>query len=160
MRKKKHKNIRDSYLKYQEITEEGTVNVKDFTDINKLYNKFLIRKALAGEVVTIPARMGTLSIQGKKIEITLDENGKIKNLAPNWAATKRLWDSNPKAKEEKKLIYCTNENTDGIRYKWLWSKFNMLVENKALYTLILTRENKRLAHKSIVEGKINYIVKN
>lgn len=152
-----HKNIRDSYSKYLDIAD-NPVDIKTYANINKKYNKFLIDKALDGHVVTLPARMGTLNIQGKYQEIKIID-GKIHGLAPNWAETKKLWDRNAEAKERKQIVYCTNADTDGIRYKWVWSKLNILVENKKVYSLILTRENKRSVYAKIKEGFKNYIVK-
>lgn len=157
MSKHNHRNIRDSFNKYLAIADDA-VDIKTYADINKLYNKFLISKALEGHVVTLPARMGTLNIQGKYQEVKIVD-GKVRGLAPNWADTKKLWDSNPEAKERKQIVYCTNSETEGIRYKWIWSKLNILVENKKVYSLILTRENKRAVYKKIKEGFKNFIVK-
>lgn len=159
MRKsKKHKNIADSYTKYEQIADDK-VDKRTYIDINKLYNKFLINKALEGHIVTLPGRLGTLSVQGKVDKPRINEKGQIVGLAPDWVGTKKLWDSNPEAKEKKQLVYCLNKDTDGVRYKWLWSKFNSPIENKKLYSLILTRENKRSVYKKLKEGFNNFIVK-
>ena len=67
-------------------------------------------------------------------ESQFDENGNP-ILPPNWAKTKELWEKNPEAKAKKQLVYCTNDHTNGIRYKIIWSKRRVLVENKTLYSL-------------------------
>lgn len=148
------KNIRSSYAKY-EANSDGNdrVEVKDYIELNKLYNKFLIRKALEGKEVTLPSRMGTLSVVGRRPKMRFDENSNIVGLAPDWVRTKEFWKKNPEAKEKKTLLYHTNPHTDGFRYKWMWSKNRVLVENKTLYALRLTRENKRAVYKAIMEGK-------
>ena len=146
-----NKNLRDSYKKYL-TTTENPVNIKTYVLINSLYNKFLTSKVLEGHEVTLPARLGTLCILGSKSVLKIEE-GKVKGLAPDWVSTKKLWDTNPQAKLAKKLLYHTNTHTDGVRYKWHWSKNNVLVENKSLYALRLTRENKRAVHSTILEGK-------
>lgn len=145
------KNLRDSYQLYKKRTK-NPVGVQTYLLLVADYNTFLIDKVLEGKEVTLPSRMGVLAILGKKQKIRFDKEGKIEGLAPDWVKTKKMWDSNPQAKEEKKLFYHINSHTDGVRYKYFWSKKNVLVENKTLYSLRLTRNNKRAVHKKIIEG--------
>lgn len=145
------KNLRESYRLYKESVE-NPVDIKIYLLLAADYNKFLIDKVLEGKEVTLPSRMGTLTILGKEQKIKFDEEGKIQGLAPDWVKTKELWENNPQAKAEKKLVYHTNTHTDNVRYKYLWSKKNVLVENKTLYSLRLTRTNKRAVHKKILKG--------
>lgn len=153
----KNKNLKDSYQKYL-TTTESPVPLKEYLDINAAYNKFLINKVLEGEEVTLPSRLGTLSIQGRKPKIRM-EDGQIRGLSPDWVKTKKLWEENEQARLKKQLVYHTNSHTDGYRFKWHWSKLNVLVENKTLYALRVTRANKRAVHKKILEG-VPYKTKN
>lgn len=152
------KNVRDSYKLYKKSTT-NPVDIKDYIIYANEYNKFLMNKVLEGNEVTLPSRLGTLSVIGKKQQISFDENGKIKGLAPDWVKTKKLWDSNEVAKEKKQIVYHTNNHTDNTRYKFFWSKQRVLVQNKILYALKMTRDNKRKVHFLIKEGK-QYITKN
>ena len=120
--------------------------------------KFLSNKLLEKGSIIIPERLGNLSIIGKKIKVRIEE-GKIKGLAPDWVKTKELWEEDSQAKLEKQLVYHFNENTNGIRYKYSWSKNRVLVTNKTLYNLKMTRENKRNLSKLVTEGKEYLIVK-
>lgn len=146
------KNIRSSYKKYKNSIE-APVGSKVYIDINSSYNQFLINKVLEGKEITLPARLGTLSIIGRKQKIEIQEDGSIKGLAPDWVKTKQLWDSNEEAKKNKKLIYHTNSLTEGIIYKFFWSKKSVIVENKNFYSLRLTRTNKRAVNDLIKQGK-------
>lgn len=145
------KNIRESYKYYKDLVE-NPVDIKTYILLAGEYNKFLIDKVLEGKEVTLPSRMGTLSILGKEQNIRFDEEGKIVGLAPDWVKTKELWKNNPQAKLEKKRVFHTNSHTENVRYKYLWSKRNVLVENKTLYSLRLTRTNKRAVHQKILDG--------
>lgn len=145
------KNLRDSYQLYKKSVV-NPIDIQTYLILTAGYNKFLIDKVLEGKEVTLPSRMGTLSIVGREQQIKFDEEGKIKGLAPDWVKTKILWESNPEAKRLKKLLYHTNAHTDNVRYKYLWSKRNVLVENKTLYSLRLTRTNKRTVHAKIMQG--------
>lgn len=149
-------NIRSSYKSYKSITETP-IEEKQYLEIANGYMKFLIQKILEGEEVTMPARLGTLFIQGTKKNLKFNRDG-IPLLPPNWAATKRLWDSNPDAKATKKIVYCFNEETDGVVYKLHWSKNRVPIENKLYYNFILTRANKRAIHYQIKQGK-EYLIK-
>lgn len=149
-------NIRSSYKTYKE-TVSTPVEEKQYLEIANGYIEFLIQKVLEGEEVTMPARLGTLFIQGVKKNLKFNKDG-IPLLPPNWAATKKLWDSNPDAKATKKIVYCLNEETDGVVYKLHWSKNRVPIENKLYYNFILTRSNKRAIHQQIKQGK-EYIIK-
>ena len=145
------KNLRESYKLYRNSVE-NPIDIKTYLLLAADYNKFLMDKVLDGKEVTLPSRMGTLSIVGKKQKIRFDEDGQIIGLAPDWVKTKALWESNPQAKAERKRLFHTNSHTDNVRYKFLWSKKNVLVENKTLYSLRLTRTNKRAVHSKILKG--------
>jgi len=145
------KSIKDSYKKYKESTEQP-VDLKQYLTLAAEFNQFLIKKVLEGKEVTLPSKMGTLCISGKKTKIRFNDKGKPEGLAPDWVRTKQYWLDNPKAKASKKILFHVNTHTDGVRYKYLWSKKNVLVPNKTMYSLRLTRANKRAVSKKIMEG--------
>jgi hypothetical protein len=149
-------NIRSSYKTYKESVSTP-VEEKQYLKIANGYMEFLIQKVLEGEEVTMPARLGTLFIQGVKKKLKFNRDG-VPLLPPNWAKTKELWDRNPEAKATKKIVYCLNEETDGVVYKLHWSKNRVPIENKLYYNFILTRANKRAIHQSIKQGK-EYLIK-
>ncbi len=149
---KNYKGIKDSYITYKNISS-SPVDKDVYSKVCSLYNKFLISKVLDGNEITFPMKMGTLAIVGKKQKIKRDENDNIISLAPNWRKTMEYWKRNERAKEEKKLIYCTNEHSNGVRYKYFWSKKNVAVSFKNMYSLRLVRNNKRAVHKAILKGK-------
>lgn len=149
-------NIRSSFKRYFEEVK-SPIEEKEFIIIANGYMEFLIQKVLEGEEITMPARLGTLFIQGVKKKLKFNKDG-IPLLPPNWAATKKLWDNNPDAKATKKIVYCLNEDTNGVVYKLHWSKNRVPIENKLYYSFILTRANKRAIHQQIVQGK-EYLIK-
>ena len=112
-----------------------------------------MKKVFTGDEIVLPAKMGVLKVVGHKQKVRFDENDKVVGLSPNWKKTKVLWESCEDCKNRKQLIYNTNEHTDGIRYKFLWSKNRILITNKTLYSLRMTRENKREIWKHIMEGQ-------
>ena len=156
MAKKNHYNINDSYVVYKNISNDP-VDKSIYLQITNQFMKFLSSKLLSQGEINIPERLGKLSIYGKKVKVKV-EDGQIKGLAPDWVKTKELWESDKEAKNKKQLVYHFNEETNGIRYKYVWSKNRVLVSNKTLYNLRMTRSNKRELSKLVREGK-EYLIK-
>lgn len=146
------KNIRSSYIQYRKECKD-LVDIKTYTLLAAKYVKFLMNKVVQGEEVTLPARMGTMRLVGLKQKPRLDKDGNITGLSPNWQKTNKFWNENPQAKLEKKIIFNTNEHSSGIRYKFIWSKKRVFVTNKTIYSLIMTRANKRAVYKEVMNGK-------
>ena len=157
MAKKNHYNINDSYVVYKNISNDP-VDKSIYLQITNQFMKFLSSKLLSQGEINIPERLGKLSIYGKKVKVKV-EDGQIKGLAPDWVKTKELWESDKEAKNKKQLVYHFNEETNGIRYKYVWSKNRVLVSNKTLYNLRMTRTNKRELSKLVKEGK-EYLIEN
>ena len=153
---KKFYNTRDSYVVYKNMSV-NPINISQYVQIINHFMKFLSSKLLSTGEINIPERLGKLSIFGKKVNVRI-EDGEIKGLAPDWVKTKQLWDSDEEAKNNKQLVYHFNEETNGIRYKFFWSKNRVLVSNKTLYNLRMTRSNKRELSKLVREGK-EYLIK-
>ena len=153
---KKFYNTRDSYVVYKNMSD-NPINISEYVQIINQFMKFLILKLLSTGEIILPERLGRLSIFGKKVNVRI-EDGEIKGLAPDWVKTKQLWDSDEEAKNNKQLVYHFNEETNGIRYKFSWSKNRVLVSNKTLYNLRMTRSNKRQLSKLVREGK-EYLIR-
>ena len=150
-------NTRSSYKKYKKEAQ-APVDASTFVKIANGYMQFLFDKVMQAEEVTLPCKMGTLSVRGVKRKLTFDEEGKPK-LPINWRATKELWNRDPQAKLNKKVIYCTNEETGGVVYRIHWSRNRSPIENKLYYGLRMTRANKRAVHFSIKAGT-EFLIKN
>ena len=153
---KNYFNTRDSYIIYKNMSD-NPISISQYLQINNLFMKFLMSKLFETGEINIPERLGKLTITGKKVKISI-EDGEIKGLAPDWVKTKELWDIDSESKENKKLVYHFNEDTNGVRYKFSWSKNRVLVSNKTLYNLRMTRTNKRELSRLIKEGKEYLIV--
>lgn len=154
--KKNYYNTRDSYVIYKHISS-NPILISQYLEINNNFMKFLINKLLDTGEINIPERLGKLSIVGKKLNIRIEE-GKIKGLAPDWVKTKQLWETDLEAKKNKTLVYHFNEETNGVRYRFAWSKNRVLVTNKTLYSLRMTRTNKRELSRLVKNNK-EYLIK-
>lgn len=144
------KNIRSTYPMYCG-TNKDTVDITDYLKINGMFNKFLMGKVLDGNEIVFPSNLGTLSIVGEKQKIRYDEDGNITGLPVDWKSTREMWEESPETKN-KKYVYFLNSHTDGYRYKYVWNRNTAIVKYKNLYTLKLTRSNKRAVAKKIKKG--------
>lgn len=147
----KVKNIRDSYKKYKDESN-NPVEIETYVKVVNAFMKFLAKKLLETGEIILPERLGRVFVRGRKSNFTV-EDGRIKGLAPDWKKTKELWEKDKEASENKTLVYHFNEETDGIRYKFIWGKERVLVTNKTLYDLRMTRSNKRDLSSRIKSGQ-------
>lgn len=153
---KKFYNLRDSYKSYKEIST-NPVDISLYLSIVNSFMLFLIAKLFHTGEIKLPQGMGTISIIGKKQKLKM-EDGKIKGLAPDWKSTKELWEADAEAKTNKQIVYYFNEETQGVRYRFRWSKNRVFLQNKSMYRLIMTRTNKRTLAKLIKQGKEYLII--
>jgi len=145
--------ITDAYKLYRREVKNPK-NERIFKLVTEEFNKFLFRKLIEGEEVSLFERLGRLVIAGRKTKPRIDPNtGYVKGLAPDWKETKKLWESNPKAKEQKELVYYFNEHTNGVRYRLHWTKQKVYIRNKDFYMFRLTRDNKQEVHNAINKGR-------
>jgi len=132
-----------------------------------LYSKVLkdFNDAICKEIVEnafeyrMPFRLGYLRIRKHKTRIIVDENGKLKtrHLHPDWKATKELWAMNEDARAEKKIVWHTNRHTQGFYCKWYWDKRACNIKNSSVYSISISRTNKRRIAEAInTKDNIDY----
>ena len=157
-------NIKDSYTFYRKYYKEGIPNcdyrngIPVYIEIVNGFMKFIMKKVFDGFDVRLGAKLGTLMIRGKKVKPYIDKEGNIKGVAPNYGETKKLWAKDSKAKEEKTIIYCFNEHSNGIGYRLLWNKEGVIVKNKSMYGMSFSRANRREVNRLVVEENREYLI--
>jgi len=99
----------------------------------------------------MPSKLGNLRILKYKPVVKINKDGSLdtSNLSVDWQKTNKLWDSNPDAKQRKKLIYFTNEHSEGYQYKWYFTNYRSNCINKTVYCFVPSRDNKRKLGKLI-----------
>lgn len=165
----KEKRIKDAYEFYKTNTE-NPLGYSMYVKIAEGYTNFIMEKVMDGNDVQLGARLGTIAIRGKKVRPVINCRGEIKGVAPSWGKTRKMWMEKADAlgisleeyiantpKEERGMIYCFNEHTNGIRYSLVWIKRNVYVPNKDYYTLTFVRSVKRAVRDAANSGK-EYLV--
>lgn len=151
-------SIKEAYEYYKKNVSKDPMSISDYRKLMNVFNTFTMKKVLEGKEVTLPCRMGKLSIQGIHQNIRLDEYGNIKGTRIDWFSTKSLWATDPEHAQKKTLVYFFNEHSDGIKYSFKWSKNNVPVQNKNFYSFIPSRHNKRTLAK-LIKGGVEYLIK-
>jgi hypothetical protein len=132
------------------------ISYHDYVRISKKYNEFIIQKVLDGHIVTIPGSLGKLRVIGRRVRPHKTKNGRWSNIAPDMVWFRKQVEENPDF-DRNRMMYFTNEQTNGIRYKFVWSKKTIADSNKEMYTLRMTRKYKRQLSARIKSGKEYYI---
>lgn len=132
--------IKDIYELYTtEVPKSSQVPYSLFSDVLRDFNLGLVDKVINNsEGVELPFRLGHLRVRKCKVNLSRKDT-----LIPDWDSTNKLWQNNPKAKEEKKLVYHLNEHRGGFKYKIFWDKSLSKLKNKSFYFFIPTRKFKR-----------------
>lgn len=136
------------------------VDSKTYGSILEDFN-LMIRDEIVNESkdFKMPSRLGTLGIRKKKRVPYVDDDGKVVNNLPiDWNKTRKLWESSPKAKAEKKLVRFYNEHSNGFVAKVRMFKVNANYKNKSIYTFIPTRTVKSMISENMTNrfSKVDY----
>jgi hypothetical protein len=166
-RVKVDKGMYDGYLHY-------TKHVVD----DELPEKFKLDRSTYGKVIwtihnelkdsmlydagtfKMPAGLPAIRVKKYKRKVRFNDDGTIdaNSLAPNWPVTLKLWEENPKAKEQKKLIYFLNDHTDGHSAMVWMDKSRSHLANLSPYQFRPTRHIDRELAKILLDpyNKIDY----
>ena len=141
----KHKSytLDDYFESYKEYTSGNPayiVSKKQFNALLKDYFSFLSKELIDNaKEIRLPARMGTLAVIKRK-----PKRYDFACLRVDFHSTK----------ESDKTILHLNEHSDGYNFRFHWCKKDILISNKSMYELVMSRANKRrLAHMIKVEQK-------
>jgi len=133
----------DMYKAYIEEYPEGNIyyiSYSEFVAINETFYKRMMEEVMyRNATFKLPFRMGYLKIIKRKINFK-------NNLAIDWKTTNDIG----------KKVYHMNDHSGGYKYIFKWLKGNIIVQNKYLYRLVITRKYKRELAKLIKQGKIDY----
>jgi hypothetical protein len=140
------KGIKDSYKQYKADYPRSHVDIKTYKKVCLTFFRVSVECLLDGMEVKIPF-MGSFKVAKRKRDFN--------KLQPNWVETKKLWDEDPEAKKNKKLVYHLNEHSKGFYYRFHWRKG--MVKNISAYSFLPVRSAKSLLAKAILVNKKDYI---
>lgn len=134
---------------FKEQNPQLNIDSKQYKQIIEQINLYYINHILeTGNMVFLPNGLGKMMIQKNKRKFKPTKDGKSKYLrAPiNWA----------ESYNQGKIIYYLNENTDGYTYRYQWLKKSSYIEKNAIWTLVMTKEAKRMLKERIESQERDY----
>lgn len=140
-----------AYKAYR-LNHENPISKNDYLKLMNGFSDFLMDCVLNAETVFLPEKMGAIQVIGKKLQPKVTDNG-IEGLTVNWGATHKLWKECEECKQQEKKVYYFNEHSDGVRFRFMWSRTAMLMRNKFLYTYVPNRKSKHKLFEKIINGK-------
>lgn len=152
---KKLETFNTSFKNYKD--NQGKLSKVEYLNLMNGFAEFLMDCILEGETVYIPEKLGAIQIVGRKLQTKVTDNG-IEGLTVNWGATKKLWRECESCKEKEQKVYHFNEHSDGLRYRFFWSRTAMILANKVYYTYLPNRKSKHKLFKKIVEEQKEYLI--
>ena len=144
------------------------IDRQTFSNILKDFNLELARLLLEENLeFRMPSNLGTVRMRKFKRKIHFKEDGTLdtRYLCVDWQATKAFWVREYPgldAVELKKIkhktrIFHLNEHTENHVIRLFWKKYGSAIVNKKIYSLLLTRTNKRrVAQLLKTDSNINY----
>jgi len=135
----------ESYKEYTKNNEAYYIEYSKFREILTDYFKFLAEELIDNcKEIRLPARMGTLSV--------------VKARPKRYDYSYLRVDFNGSRSSDKTLLHL-NEHSGGFNYRFYWNKRDILIQNRSMYELVMSRANKRrLAYMIKIERK-DYIEK-
>lgn len=118
-------HTKDVFKYYAKKYKKTHVTRKQFGEIIREFNKFIIDDLIRGGTFNAPVGLGTFSVTRRTKTPYFDkETGGLRtnHLGIDWHTTKKNWEENPKLKEAKSLVYYKNHHTDGSSYRFKWNK--------------------------------------
>ena len=140
-----------------ELKSSYNLSKEKFAEVVSIMNTTMVENMITNNfVITLPFRLGNISIVKNKQNNTVEEDGTLskKGRAIDWKSTMDLWKENPEAKEEKTLIYFTNPHTGGFICKWKWYRKAPYAKNSRFYKFYPLRKWKRLLAK-VLKNPLN-----
>lgn len=109
------------------------------------YIKFLHQKLLDGYKIELPCFLGYMQIIGRKQDYS-DNNKNSRNryraLNIDWHKTFDLWGINEEARRNRQFVYHLNEHSNGLKFKFRYTKQYCNFPNKSYYYMKIVRQLK------------------
>lgn len=104
----------------------------------------ITEKIIEGDQFKLPLNIGVLAIKKRKMNFD------------NLLTHNMLKIDYHESRKIQKVVYFTNEHTDGYRYKWQWNKRKCKIPGKSVYKFIPSLLSKRRVAKKLKNRECDY----
>lgn len=146
--------VKDYYKDYKKRSNNKSITAKEYADIiDMILTGIRDKMSTSMYDFKLPSNLGRIVVRKYIPKVKLDTNGNpVVRLAPNWKATKQLWNDYPATKEVKQLVYHTNDHSSGYLFAIDYKKDNARFKNRIFYSSQINRQFKRDVSRSITNG--------
>jgi len=137
-------------------TYKGKLSKQTYKKIIKYFVDAFIEYVYAGHEVLLPSSLGSVYIKGRKYKVRKFENGRY-NIPIDWEETYALWENCPECAERGEKIYQTNDHSDGVVYRIVFSNNQSKYRFRKIYRLVPVRTFKRGLAQMIKKGQKFYV---
>lgn len=139
------------YTEHRPKYDRFILSRSEFSNIIRKIHENIILEVLAGNEVTFPYKMGSLSICQFTKEPKLDENGQLIFKAPvNWSETFKLWYESEEAHQNKILVLYDER----VIYKIVYNTSKAVYKNKNYMKFRPHRQFKQKLSIAAKSGKL------
>lgn len=143
---------------------DANVDYQSWLRICKKFNQRKLESIILRRIVfEMPFKLGAVGIIQFKRKIKFDEDGKLitTGLVPDWPKSWDLWmtqypdavtSKDFKDIKNKKVVFRTNEHTDGRIFRYHWKKKYCNIKNISAYELNIAPQYKKALGKVIFQN--------
>jgi len=135
---------------------KGPLSKQTFKKVAFYFVEEILSYMFDGHEVLLPKNFGSVFVKGRKYKVRKFDNGNY-NIPIDWEATYELWESCPECAERGDKMYQTNDHSDGVVYKIIFSNSQCKYRFRKVYKFVAFRAVKRKLASLIKEGKKYYI---
>lgn len=148
------------YYKFYRANYDNTVYLPTYRRVIKFINTKIMNAITDNNYeFKIPKRLGIIAVRKHKKSILTKGNSPIGyNLAPDWKATKEMWEQFPELKELGKVIKFENKHSGGYTYVIKYYKRSANYKNKSLYKFKATRTMTRRLASNIKNNNLDAFI--
>lgn len=153
MSRKKKEYRTYSRENYEIFIKENNISERDlpypkYCKNLEVCNWMFIEYALrTGNKISLPHGFGPIAVNKKMLKIYKEHDGKrYVNLRPDWKQTKKVG----------KMVYHTNEHTDGYNFRWVWFPQDSKIFMSDLYVFKPGRYASRAITKYLKKSNAQY----
>lgn len=148
--------IFEEYSKLKNPKVDKKTFIEIFEDFATLVLKDVIEQ---GKDYMLPSKLGSLRVKKRMLNFKFKDTGDINlrstGCGVDWGSTRKMWKEYPETKEQKKVLYYTNNHSGNWKYSFVWNRYlHDLGRNIDCYSLVLNRlTGKRYLTKIVKQGK-------
>lgn len=133
------------------INTKKSFSEHDYYSVIRRVGEYIAQALSCGDSIKLPNKMGTLGVYKKYSNPTIIDGKLVIKKPVDWEKTIAYWFECPEAREERQLIYSTNNEIFKLLYHSMKANYN----NKHYYEFKFNRDIKQMLKNNIQNNSID-----